>query len=110
MRAEKALFMIAEYRVCATILQGAQDLVGEAVFPDAIAETNQLVDITEDAQRLQKTAVVAVQIRDDADFQAPPPVPSPASGGGLRWGPRQRIRFIGFKLMTNSASWLRTST
>src|SRR5271166_7194845 len=81
--------------VRAAIPQSAHDLIGEAVFPDAVAETNQLVDIAEDAQRPQETLMVAMQIRDDAHLQD--------------W-PRQRIRFIGFKLITTSASWLSTST
>src|SRR6516162_2502627 len=78
----------------AAFFEQAHDLVRETVFPDAVAETDQLVDITHQAQRLREPGNIAVQVRDDADLQ-----------GALR----QAMMFTPFRLMTTSRSWFRTS-
>src|SRR5207249_3361718 len=109
-RSEKTLLVVAEDRMRAALLQHAHDVVREPVFPDAVAEADQLVDVADQAQRLCQPRNVAVQVRDDADLQEPPPVPSPPSGEGLGWGPRRRMMFIGLMLITASPSWFSAST
>ena len=76
------------------LLEDLRDLVREAVFVDAVAEANQLVDIPQYLQGLQQAAVIAVHVRDNADLQ------------GLL---RRPIMFIGFRLMTIFPSWFSTS-
>src|SRR4029077_13366253 len=68
-RPEKTLLMVAENGVGATLLEQAHNLVREAVFPDAVAKTDQLVDAADKGQRLREPSDIAVQVRDDADPQ-----------------------------------------
>ena len=68
-RPEKTLLMVAENGVGATLLEQAHDLVRETVFPNAVAETDQLVDVADEGQRLREPRKIAVQVRDDADPQ-----------------------------------------
>src|SRR6185437_11465909 len=67
-RSVKPLFVVAEDRVLLALPEDRDDLVREAVFPDAVAEADQLVDIAHQPQRLGEAARVAVKVRDDAEF------------------------------------------
>src|SRR6516162_10844825 len=78
----------------AVLFQQAHDFVRETIFPDTVAETDQLVDITHQAQRLREPCNITVQVRDDADLQ-----------GALR----QAMIFIAFRLITTDRSWFSTS-
>src|SRR4029077_6786902 len=68
--------------------------IREAVLPDAVAETDQLVDIADQVERLREPGNIAMQVRDDADLQ-----------GALR----QAMMFIAFRLMTTARSWFSAS-
>ncbi|HTW51265.1 MAG TPA: hypothetical protein VME45_05150 [Stellaceae bacterium] len=46
-----------------------RDLVREAVFPDAVSKADQLVDIAHQLERALEAGGVAVNVRDDAEFQ-----------------------------------------
>ena len=69
-RAEEALLVIAEDHVRLALLEEAHDLVREAVFLDAVAEADQLVDVAHQRERLRQPGGVAMDVRDDADLHA----------------------------------------
>ena len=73
-RPEKPLLVVAEDRVGLALLEDVRDLVGKAVFPDAVAEADQLVDIAHQRQRLAQPGGIAVNVRDDAEFHRRIPV------------------------------------
>src|SRR5262249_28836523 len=94
LRTKKTFLVVAEDGVGAPVFKDLHDLVREAVFVDAVAEADKLVDIAEDLQCPEQAEPVAVDIRDNADFHA---------------ALRQAMIFIGFKLMATSPRWFSTS-
>jgi hypothetical protein len=49
-------------------LQQSNDLVGKAVLEDAVAETQQFIDLPHDVQSTGQAAKIAMQIGDDAEL------------------------------------------
>jgi len=72
LRPAKSFLGIAEGRVGAAVLENAHDIVREAVFVDAVAEADQLIDIMENIERPRQAGQVAVHVRDDAEGEQPP--------------------------------------
>ncbi len=66
-RAEEPFLVVAEDRVRLPLLQDRHDLVREAVFPDAVAEADEVVDVAHQPQRLGEACRVAVKVRDDTE-------------------------------------------
>jgi predicted phosphodiesterase len=56
--------------------QQPDHLVRKAVFVNAVAKTDQFVDIAHEGKRLRQACGIAVNIRDDPDLHAPDPVNS----------------------------------
>ena len=78
-RPEEGLLMIAEDRVRLALAQDLRHLVGEAVFPDAVAEADQLVDVAHQRDCPLEPGGVAVDVRNDAEFQKLGPIRAKAA-------------------------------
>jgi hypothetical protein len=79
LRPEKVFLMIADNDPCVTIAQQPDHLVRETVLVNAVAKTDQLVDIAHQGKRFSQPRGVAVNIGDDPDFHAFDPVNSQQS-------------------------------
>ena len=58
------------------LLQPRHDFIGELIFEDTVAEAQQLIDIPHCLQGQIKAQEIAMEIRNDPDFQR--------SGSGLK--------------------------
>jgi hypothetical protein len=66
--------MIAKDYMRFPVLEKLHDFIREAVFVYTVAETNQLVDLAHQLQRLPQARGIAVNIGDDAEFHLATPV------------------------------------
>src|SRR5882762_7597049 len=64
-RAKETLLMIADDDLRIALLQEAHDLVREPVLVNAVAKTDQLVDIAHQGERLCQSGRVAMNVRDN---------------------------------------------
>src|SRR5207244_3355429 len=89
-RAKKALFVIADDHLRLAVFQEAHDVVRETVLVDAVAETDQFVDISHQGQSLRQSGPVAMNVRDNTQLHARSSI-NVGDNAGRRLSPRRRV-------------------
>src|SRR5215475_1507552 len=70
LRPKKPFLVVAQDHMRFAVPEDLHDLVRKPVLPDAVAETDQFVDVAQTAQRFLQAGGVAMNVGDDTDFHA----------------------------------------